>query len=158
MAELGIIASVVQLADLGVRLSLRLYTFGQTAASADKSIISISKDVSLTSSVLKELGQTLQKDQEPRLCSENAFQTVDGIVKECLEVFQSMDKTLAKSVSRLGLENGQKRVWTVAALERLKWPFFQPKMQLLRSNLERLKSTLLLMLNVITYARQVADK
>lgn len=43
MAEPGIIASVVQIADRGVRLSLRLYTFGQTVVSADKSINSISK-------------------------------------------------------------------------------------------------------------------
>ena len=158
MAEVGLIASVVQIADLGVRLSLRLYTFGETIASADKSIKSISRDVSLTSSVLKELGQTLESDQESRLCSENAFQTADGIVKECLDVFQSMEIALAKSMSRLGSQNTEKRVKTLAALERLKWPFLEPKMQLLRSNLERLKSTLLLMLNVIIYARQVAGK
>ena len=158
MAELGIIASVAQIADLGVRLSLRLYTFGETVASADNSISAISKDVSLTSSVLRELGQTLEKDQQSRLCSQNALETADGIVKECFEIFQSMDKSLAKSMSRLGLQNGQRGAKTVAALERLKWPFLQPKMQLLRSNLERLKSTLLLMLNVLTYARQVADK
>lgn len=158
MAELGIIASVVQIADLGVRLSLRLYTFGETVASADKSIISIAKDVSLASSVLRELGKTLEKDQEPRLCSENAFQTADAIVKECLEVFRSMDKALAKSMSRLESQDGARRTITGAALDRLKWPFVQPKMELLRSNLERLKSTLLLMINVIIYARQVADK
>ena len=158
MAELGLLASVVQIADLGVRLSLRLYTFGEAVASADKSIISISKDVSLTSSVLKELGKSLEKDQESRICSENAFQTADGIVKECLEVFDSMDKALTKSMSRLRLQDSEKRIRTVAAFERLRWPFLQPKMQLLRSNLERLKSTLLLMLNVLTYARQVATK
>ena len=43
-------------------------------------------------------------------------------------------------------------------LERAKWSYLQPKLQLLRSNLDRLKSTLLLMLNVITYARQVAGR
>lgn len=158
MAELGLIASVVQSADLDVRLSLRLYTFGETVASADKSIISMSKDVSLTYSVLKELGKSLEREQELRICSETAFQAADGIVKECLEVLDSMDKALTKSISRLGLQNSEKRIRTVAALERLKWHFLQPKMQLLRSNLERLKSTLLLMPNVLTYARKVADK
>ena len=158
MAELGIAASVIQLADLGVRLSLRLYTFGKTVASADKSIISISKDVSLTSSVLKELGQWLEKDQESRVHSENAVQAADEIVKECLEVFNSMDKALTRSMSRLGLQEGGRNIRTVAALERLKWPFLQPRMQFLRSNLEKLKSTLLLMLNVLTYGRQLKYK
>jgi len=61
MAELGIIASVVQIADTGLRLSIKLYTFGEIVSTADKSVISTSKDVSLTSSVLKELGSLLEK-------------------------------------------------------------------------------------------------
>lgn len=43
-------------------------------------------------------------------------------------------------------------------LERLWSPYIQSKVLLLRSNLERLKSTLLLMLNVITYARPMSEK
>ena len=61
MAELGVIASVIQIADVGLRLSIKLYTFGEIVASADRSVISISKDVSFTSSVLKELGHILDK-------------------------------------------------------------------------------------------------
>lgn len=30
MAEIGIVASVIQIADVGLRLSLKLYTFGET--------------------------------------------------------------------------------------------------------------------------------
>ena len=80
MAELGIIASVVQIADVGLRLSIKMYAFGETVASADTSVLSMSKDVSLTSSVLKELGQILGNDRESRLLSENAVQTANGIV------------------------------------------------------------------------------
>lgn len=43
-------------------------------------------------------------------------------------------------------------------MERLKWPFLKGRIEFPRSNLERLKSTLVLMLNVITYARQVSEK
>lgn len=39
------------------------------------------------------------------------------------------------------------------ALERFKWPYWQPKLQLLRSNLDGLRSTLLVVLNVIAYQR-----
>ena len=163
MAELGTIASVVQIADVGLRLSIKLYTFGEIVASADRSVISISKDVSLTSGVLKELGQILDKDKETRTFSENAVQTADGVVKECLEVFQEMENMLVKKMPGLatgdrdgkGVERAKR---AMVMLERLKWGFLQPKLELLRSNLDRLKSTLLLMLNVITYARQVSGK
>lgn len=48
MAELALIASIVQIADIGLRLSSHLYFWGDTVASADRSIVAISKDVELT--------------------------------------------------------------------------------------------------------------
>lgn len=91
-AKLGVIASVIQIADVGFRLSTKLYDFAGTVASADKAIASMSKDVNLTSMVLKEHGDTLVKDKESYVVSENAVQTAAGIVRECLEVFQETDK------------------------------------------------------------------
>lgn len=158
MAELGIIASVVQIADVGLRLSIKLYTFGEIVSNADRSVISISKDVSLTSSVLKELGSLLDKDESSRIVSENAVQTAGKVVKECLEVFEEIDTILVKKMPNLRASAGERRLKAVVLLERVKWSYLQPKLQLLRSNLDRLKSTLLLMLNVITYAGQVAGR
>ena len=164
MAELGIIASVMQIADTGLRLSIKLYTFGEIVSTADKSVISISKDVSLTSSVLKELGSLLESDAESQVFSMNAVQTADIVVKECLEVFQEMEAILVNKLPSLSGQDGTrgvvggKRSKATALFERLKWGYLQPKLDLLRSNLDRLKSTLLLMLNVITYARQISEK
>lgn len=93
MAELGVIASVTQIAEVGLRLSIKLYTFGEIVASADRSVISISKDVSLTSSVLKELGQVLDKDGKAHLLSKNAVDTAGTVVNECL-VLQEMKSIL----------------------------------------------------------------
>jgi hypothetical protein len=157
MAGLGVIASVIQIADVGLRLSIKLYTFGEIVASADRSVISISKDVSLTSSVLKELGQVLDKDGKAHLLSKNAVDTAGTVVNECLEVFQEMESILVKKLPNLSTQSGRTPK-PALLLERLRWPYLQPKLRLLRSNLDRLKSTLLLMLNVITYARQVAEK
>jgi len=169
MAEIGLVASVVQIADTGIKLSITLYTFAETVLTADKSIKEIASDVSLTSSVLEELGQNLKKDQKSRLCSENAVKTAEGIVKECAAIFKEINETLQITLNKIkptaggykakgkdGSHGGKKMA--VAALERLKWPFLQPKMQLLRGNLDRLKSTLVLMLNVITYARKVSEE
>lgn len=157
MAELGIVASILQIADVGIRLSLNLYTFGETVASADRSIISVSKDVSLTSTVLKELGDTLVKDEASRICSGNAIVTANGIVQECLEVFKEIDAVLLKTLPGL-MQGGERKARIAHVMERMKWPFVKGKIEFLRSNLERLKSTLVLMLNVISYARHVSEK
>ena len=75
-----------------------------------------------------------------------------------------MESILVKKLPSLSGQDGfrgaggGKKSKATALLERIKWGYLQPKLQLLRSNLDRLKSTLLLMLNVITYARQVTGK
>ena len=154
MAELGIIASVLQIAGIGLPLSLRLYTLDERVASADKSIISISKDVSLTSNVLKELGQTLNSDRASRICSPQAIQTAEIIVKVCLGIFEEVDQVLVKNFANIKSVEKDRRVRAAQVLERLKWPFIKGKIDLLTSNLLRQKSTLVLMLNVIALAKQ----
>lgn len=157
MAELGLIAAVVQVADVGYRLSVKLYTFGHALASADDTIVFISKDISLTCSILKTLRDSLEKDRETQLYSQSAIKTAETIVKECLEIFHEMDGALLKKINRIGLDGSSSRV-AVVALERLKWPFLRPKIMLLWSNLGTLKSSLQLLLEVFIYARQMVER
>ena len=157
MAELALVASVLQVADVGFRLSVTLYTFGQTVASADDSIVFISKDISHTCSILKTLGQSLEKDREAQLHSPDVTNSVEAIVKECLEIFHEMDTALSKKITRMGLDGSSNRV-AAAALERLKWPFLKPKMMLLWGNLGKMKSSLQLMLSVFIYARLLVER
>ena len=157
MAELGLIAAVVQVVDVGFRLSGKLHTFGQTVASADDTIVFISKDISHTCSILKTLGSSLKKDKQGQLYTHNAINTADTIVKECLEIFHQMDEALLKKITRMGLDGGSSRA-AIVALERLKWPFLKPKMMLLWGHLDKLKSSLQLMLNVFIYARLLVER
>ena len=78
MAELGVIASVIRIADVGLKLSIRLYDIARTVASADKTIASISSDVKLTSTVLKDLGETLKRDKESYVANRSDMQTAGG--------------------------------------------------------------------------------
>lgn len=157
MAELGLIAAVVQVADTGIRVSVRLYTYGQAVASADESISFISKDISRTCSILKTLGHSLEKDREDHLHSHEAIGTAETIVKECLVIVQEMDGVLLKKITRMGLDGSSSRA-AVVALERLRWPFLKPKVMLLWSHLDKLKSSLHLMLDVFIYTRQLVDR
>ena len=154
---LNLIASVLQVADIGARLSVKIYTFRHAAVNADESITFISKDISHTSAILRELGRCLEKDHKAQLCSENAFRTTSAIVDECRIVFEEIDQALMDKMTRMGLDGkpGQSKP---AIFERSTWPFLQPRIKLLWNNLDKLKSTLHLMLNVLIYARLVAEK
>lgn len=56
---------------------------------------------------MEELGQILDEDEETRTVSENAVQTADGVVKECLEVFREMESILVKKMPTLAGEDGK---------------------------------------------------
>ena len=157
MAELAFIASIVQVVDVGIRVSGKLYTFGQTVASADESIAFISKDISHTCSILRLLGHSLQKDRGAQLYSQNDIGMAESIVKECLDIFHELESALPKKVQRIGPDGSSSKAASVA-LERIKWPFLKPKMMMLWKNLAKLKSSLLLMLTVFVYARHLVER
>lgn len=147
---LSIVAGVIQIADIGARLSVKLSSFARKVKSADLAIRDVSQDVALTCSVLRELGHELQKDEEAKLCSNEAMTTARNVIDQCTKVFTDLDDTLDKN-QPVPKEAAAFKKWA----QRLKYPFIEPHVDLLRTNLERLKSTLLLMLNVIMYAGQL---
>lgn len=157
MAEIGLIGTIIGIASAGIKLSITLYTFSESISTASVEIKNIARDVSLTSSVLEELGANLKHDEQAKLYSGSAVQTAKDVVRECESVFTEINAVVAKAMESASKGKGFKKGGKLAlsALDRLKWPFLQPKMEVLRSNLERLKSTLVLMLNVLTYARDL---
>ena len=157
MSTLGIVASVIQVADIGVRLSVKLLTFSHEVNHAGDSILFISKDISHTSSILRELGQSLERDHSRRRYSENAYETTHAIVKDCQAVFEEIEEMLTNRMERMGLDGTLSRPAAIAQ-EKTLWPFLEPGIKRLWTNLDKLKSTLLLMLNVLIYARQVAER
>lgn len=131
-------------------------------STAHDDVKNIARDVSLTSSVLNELAANLKNDEQARLYSGTALATAQTVVKDCEGVFGEIEAALRKAMERMSkgeVGSGEKRKKggkvVLSAIEKLKWPFLQPKTVLLRGNLERLKSTLVLMLNVLTYVRKV---
>ena len=154
MAESDLTTAILAIASTGSTLSIALYTYSETGATASSEIKNLARDVSLTSSIFNHLGQNLRQDDSAKLYSGSAAQTARDAVNECEVVFSEIDDVLAKateSVARRWPKKGGKVA--LSAADRPKWPFLQPRMALLRGNLERLKSTLVLMVNVLTYAR-----
>jgi hypothetical protein len=158
LAVIGVVSSVAQLADYGFKLSIKLFSYSEAVSRADKSIQSLSNEVSLTSVVLKELGEILQRD-EAKYISKTAVEATHGTVKECLEVFHGLMNILEKSLPKNeGVERRGVGVPRLKITDKMKWPFLQPKVELLRVNLDRLKASLTLMLQVLNYAKDLAGR
>jgi hypothetical protein len=143
----GIVASIIQLADIGTKLSVKLCTFYRTVKAANQSLQGLSSDVSLTCSILNELGKVLDQDDQAKICSQQAFCTAQEVLVECKAVFQQIETALEKYDDQDVETNPFRR-----GARKISAAFVRPDLDVLKSNLERLKSTTLLMLHVIMYA------
>ncbi|KAF2809291.1 uncharacterized protein BDZ99DRAFT_355224, partial [Mytilinidion resinicola] len=143
MAEIGLIASVIQVAGAGLKLADTLYQYAESVSTADRRIKDIARDVKLTSRVIDELGSIFKQGETASLLSNNAVSTAQETVRECSSLFEEMDAALKKTKK--------------STLGKFMLPFREPKMELLRANIDRLKSTLQLLMQVLTHAYQVAS-
>ncbi len=153
MAELSAVAAVIQVAQFGAKLSLSLHSVAETVKSANQDVKRTAKDIALFAQVLKELGLALERGQGSKVYREDAYETSRMIVEECEAVFNEIESILKKATRETKpLEAGV----TMPKIERFFWPFRRGRVQLLQSNLESLKSTILLKLAVLTYASKSA--
>ncbi|OQE26932.1 hypothetical protein PENFLA_c006G08282 [Penicillium flavigenum] len=149
---LGVVASILQIADVGAKLSVKLCTFYRTVKVANQSMQDLSCDVSLTCSILNELAKALEQDDQAKLCSEQVFCIAQEVLQECKVVFQQIENAIEKHN-----QDGEKNCFTRGA-RKVTVALLGPNLDVLKSNLERLKSTTLLMLHVIMYAGELRKR
>jgi predicted transcriptional regulator len=157
---LGVAASIIQIADLGARVSIKLSTFYHKVKQANDNIQNLSTDVALTCTVLKQLGDNLQQDENVKLYSPDAFSVAKDIMGECDKVFRQIESAMEDDIISASPSASTSAVkhHVRKAAHKLHFVFLEPQLSVLQSNLDRLKSTMLLMLNVIIYAGQVRRK
>ncbi|KAJ5744691.1 hypothetical protein N7533_009561 [Penicillium manginii] len=154
MAEvLGTISAALQVAELGGRLSVKLCTFAHKFKNADKALRSLSNDVALTCSVLRQLGDSMRQDDMVSLYSPDAFATAQDVLEECKKVFKDLENEIEQqrpdASSKSRMERATRKIWFLMN---------EPRLDAVAGNLERLKSTMLLMLNVVIYAGQLRSR
>ncbi|KEF56457.1 uncharacterized protein A1O9_08038 [Exophiala aquamarina CBS 119918] len=154
MVETEFISTIAGIASAGTKLSVTLYTFSETISTDHRYIKSIAQDVSLASSLLSQLDEDLKADDQPSLYSTAALETAKEAVKECEDVFNEI-RAVLEDAAELALQRPTKGRLTLSPLERSKWAFAQPRMVLLMANLQKLKSTLVLVQNALNYADNI---
>ena len=149
MAEpFSIATGAIQVAGAGLQLTKSLYEYVDTVKGANKQFKAIAVEVRLTSSVLEHLGELLQDHAGQSVCAQSILVDAKATLRGCENAFHEVDDTFKRFVnSQVAGSRGS----SVAG--RLSWPFKKGRLEALQANLERLKTTLLLMLSVLGYAR-----
>jgi hypothetical protein len=144
MAEtFGLVAAVFQVSSVGLALSIALCDFAGSVSGAEQRLRTIAKDVELTSRIVSELGRLFDDQRTQSIVSEESINLARDAVAECDAVFQAKD-----GVTKLR-KNGFAK-WTIY--------FRESKIDLLHSNLDRLKANLQLLMQVVTHAMQLENE
>lgn len=152
LEAVGVVSSIVQIADLGARVALKLCTFCYKVKQAETSIQNLSKDISLTCTVLRQLGDNLMQDDQIQLYSQNAFETAQEILNECERLFREIESTIDRDLSICASTEVKNPFHKLS--RKLSIVFKEPQLDVLQTKLDRLKNNMLLMQNVVIFASQ----
>ncbi|KAL9133809.1 MAG: hypothetical protein Q9175_005010 [Cornicularia normoerica] len=167
MDGVSIAASIVSIATAGVQVSIKLVTLATQISTASDRISAIGNDISLTSGVLHQLGDLMTQkttDDGISILNQHGLETTKVSATMCERIFQDVEKEVKRASEQLRrYKPGQGRMIgekiELSTIEKAKWPFLQPKIDVLRADLRDAKSTLMLMLQVATLAlsKRMAD-
>jgi hypothetical protein len=141
MAELSALASIAGVAGAGAKLSVLLYEFASTVASARLEVLSVGRDVALFSAVLRQVSSALENQQATRFPI-SAIGTTFDIVERCQGIFEEIESI----VGRLKRDRGEGSDATVSFIAKVKWAFKRSRVRLLQGTLDLMKITLHIML------------
>lgn len=164
MDRVSAAASIVGIATAGIQVTIKLVTLASQISTASDRVTSIGNDVSLTSGILHQLGELMSQkasDTGISIFSQGGLETTRSSASMCERVFQEVEKEIGKASKQIAgskkLEEGKIKL---SRLERAKWPFLQPGIDVLRADLREAKGTLMLMLQVASLAlsKKMADQ
>ena len=167
MDGLSVAASIVGIATAGVQVSIKLVTLATQIRTASDRVSSIGNDISLTSSVLHQLGELMRQNATAdgiSILNQHGIQTTKTSAAMCERIFREIEKEVTRASEQLrnckpsrGRMSGEKI--ELSMKEKAKWPFLQPKIDNLRTDLRDAKSTLMLMLQLagLALSKKAAD-
>ena len=146
----GTIATVIGVASQGFRLSLLLNAVGCEIASTGMEVSSISKGVTMFALMLKQTGTMLQ--QADSVHSREAVETAKQIADDCNRVFEEIEEMLDRS--RTKKVDG---TFGPTVPERFKQCFKRHRVTYLLGQLESLKLSLSVMLQILQLGKLMAN-
>lgn len=134
---LSIIASAITIAGTAANLSLALFKVAETFKNAPDEISEIANNISTLSNSLNGLVDVLQHCHQ--LCKPKLFEEIESIIQR----YRKVEARL------LDLTKPRKE-----KLQRLRWFFDAPKAKILLKKVESFKSALVLIIAVISLAKE----
>jgi hypothetical protein len=161
MAEVvGLISGLMTIANAGLRLYTTLDHLAEGIKSAEEDITLVALDLKATTSVVGAVRECLESSTESRsMLVRRSLATIPGLTDQCEYVFQKIHDLvsyLEPYQGSVSIGNGGRELIRLdhnqgrfKLLDKWKWQKQKPKVDMLRSYLESLKSNLSLLLSLL---------
>ncbi|KAI7321917.1 hypothetical protein KC315_g8999 [Hortaea werneckii] len=145
----SIAVGALQVAEVGFKLCDTLHSSVRDFKNAEKDVKRVASEVKTASWALKQLGALLQQDEAIKRTKPGAISEASTALDQCNEAFAEVQVILPAG--------GSGSTTSVSAATRFKWATRKSRVEALLANLERLKTTLVLVFKVISYAKEIAS-
>lgn len=144
MAEVGLVASILGIAGAGAKLSIGLYEVASAIGDTGREVRAIAKELTGFSSVLRHFASVIRSNPNP---PDQARRLAEDLIASCdntLDESKALLDVLKPLIERCGRKRKQVGL-------RIRWLFQKSKFVMHQGSLESLKSTLNLLVTVLTY-------
>ncbi|KAG7004239.1 ribose-phosphate pyrophosphokinase 5 [Physcia stellaris] len=149
MAELGLVASIVGIADVGVKISSGLYKLAVALKQAGKDVRSIANHLNSISSVLRHFAEVIRSKADlldpARALAEDLISSCEDRLVESQEMLDRLEPLVEQTGTR-----------TDRAMLRVRWVLEKTKFATHQESLASLQGTLTLLISTMTYEHAAA--
>ncbi|KAI0112651.1 hypothetical protein F4776DRAFT_640220 [Hypoxylon sp. NC0597] len=159
---LGAAGSIVGIAAFGLQFATALQTYIETAADARETLRDIAFDISATASALEQLHEFTKANENGKaIANDSGVQQVIRLATQCKQVYTAIIDLIAKAAGIPRDSNGQvsldaldlNTLNAISLMQKLKWPFKEPRIKKHQEELRWLKISLLFHLRLMELAK-----
>ncbi|OTB06137.1 hypothetical protein M426DRAFT_118791 [Hypoxylon sp. CI-4A] len=159
---LGAAGSIIGIASFGLKFATTLQTYIEAVADARESLRDVAFDVSATASALDQLHEFIKSDHDGKaVANESGVQQVTRLASQCKKVYTALINLLAKAAGVSKDDNGEVSLDALdldgssatSLIQKLKWPFKEPRIKKHQEELRWLKISLLFHLRLMELAK-----
>ncbi|KAI1376507.1 hypothetical protein F4677DRAFT_418715 [Hypoxylon crocopeplum] len=159
---LGAAGSIVGIAAFGLKFATTLQTYIEAVADAQESLRDIVFDVSATASALEQIHDFVKADLNGKaIATDPGLQQVLRLASQCKQVYTAVINLIAKAAGLQKNGNGDASLDALdldilkatSLIQKLKWPFREPRIKKHRDELRWLKISLLFQLRLMELAK-----
>ena len=144
MAGVGEASAIVGVIQIGFSLAKTLNTYLSDVSEAGDDISSLVSDIEATFGQLRDLGKLIERNETTKAWTDDGLRNAKRCVTDCEKIISKLRKLLKKSTASATSDEVTRDEIDVSKLERARWPFIKPRLEVRRKELQSIKQDIMI--------------